>query len=255
MIKAIFFDIDGTLLSYNTHRVLDSTIEAFDALHRKGILTIISSGRPLMLIPKMPVAFDGYITVNGGYCFVGDKVLLRNPINNDDAQKWLHYVEQNNLTTMCFTEHEMFINQIDPVAQQLRDQLDFEMPPLRPLSEFKGCETYQFIAVQPADKDPYVLQLLSHCRMPRWHSLFSDIVPQGSSKAVGMEHILRHYGISHDDTVAFGDGANDIEMLDYADIGVAMGNASETVKKHADYVTSDSDSDGIANALKHLDII
>ena len=53
MIKAIFFDIDGTLLSYGTHRVLPSTIDAFDILRRKGIKTVISSGRPLMLIPQM----------------------------------------------------------------------------------------------------------------------------------------------------------------------------------------------------------
>ena len=80
MIRAAFFDIDGTLLSFKTHKVSEGTIRAFDSLHRKGIRTFISSGRPMVLIPEMPVSFDGYVTMNGGYCFVGDNVLLQRPI-------------------------------------------------------------------------------------------------------------------------------------------------------------------------------
>lgn len=255
MIKAIFFDIDGTLLSYNTHRVLDSTIEAFDALRSKGIKTIISSGRPLMLIPQMPISFDGYITVNGGYCFVGDKILLNNAIDKDDCRKWLQYVQQNGLTTMCFTRDDMFINKIDEVAQRLRDQLDFEMPPLRSLDELSNREVYQFIAIQPAEKDSEAMEHLSHCRMPRWHPLFTDVIPDNSSKAVGIKAMLDHFGIDRTETMAFGDGANDIEMLEYVGIGVAMGNASDLVKAHADHVTDTSDNDGIAKALQQLQII
>lgn len=255
MIKAIFFDIDGTLLSYNTHRVLESTIEAFDVLRGKGIKTIISSGRPVMLIPKMPIEFDGYITVNGGFCFVGDKVLLNNAIDSEDCRKWLEYVDRNRLTTMCFTRNDMFINHIDKTAQALRDQLDFEMPPLKPLDELKGLEVYQFIALQPAEKDAEALEQLSHCRMPRWHPMFTDVIPDNSSKAVGIECMLKHYGISRDEAMAFGDGANDIEMLEYVGLGVAMGNASDIVKAHSKYITDNSENDGIANALRHFGII
>lgn len=80
MIKAAFFDIDGTLLSFKTHVVSSGTVRAFEALHAQGVRTFIASGRPKVLIPDMPVSFDGYVTMNGGYCFVGDQVLLRNPI-------------------------------------------------------------------------------------------------------------------------------------------------------------------------------
>lgn len=263
MIRAIFFDIDGTLLSYRTRSILPGTIEAFRQLRAKGIRTFISSGRPRVLIPPMQLTFDGYITVNGGLCAVGDnQIILRNPINTDDCRRWLEYVEQHNLVTMCFTENEMFINRIDDAVMRLHDQLGFDMPPIKPIKElYLSCEEessstpYQFIAMQPAADDEKVLSILNHCRMPRWHPAFTDVIPDDSSKAVGIECILKHYGIDREETMAFGDGANDIEMLDYVGTGVAMGNAADIVKQHADYVTDDADSEGILHALQNLHII
>lgn len=67
-----------------------------------------------------------------------------------------------------------------------------------------------------------------------------------------MEAICHHYGIRQEETIAFGDGANDIEMLDWANIGIAMGNADEKVKKHADLITTDVDNEGIENAVNKL---
>lgn len=255
MIKAIFFDIDGTLLSYRTHQVLPGTVDAFQELHRKGIKTFISSGRPKILIPQMPLLFDGYITVNGGFCFVGDTVVHRNSLAPEVCSRWFDYVEKNDLTTMCFTDHEMFINRIDPVVSSLRDQLGFKMPPIHPIEEIKNKEVFQFIAMQPAEKDNEVLSLLGQCRLPRWHPLFTDLIPEDSSKAVGIGKILDFFGLSSNEAMAFGDGANDIEMLDCVGLSVAMGNAADIVKQHADLTTDDADNEGIYNALKKTAII
>lgn len=255
MTKAIFFDIDGTLLSYKTHKVLPGTQQALAQLRQKGVRIFISSGRPMVLIPPMPIPFDGYITVNGGYCFAGDDTIVSCPINHDDSRRWLDYATAKGITTMCFTEKEMFINRIDDVARGLQAQLGFEMPPVKPIQELFGKEVYQFIAIQPADQDAETLKQIPGCRMPRWHPLFSDIIPSNISKAVGIKSMLDHFGISVDDTMAFGDGANDIEMLQLAKTGIAMGNASDIVKAHADYVTDDAESEGIYNALKHFGII
>ena len=261
-IKAIFFDIDGTLLSYRTHQVLPGTKEALRQLRQKGILTFISSGRPKVLIPPMPVTFDGYITVNGGYCLAGDRVILRHPIDEADCRRWIEYVEERGMITMCFTAEQMYINRIDQKCLDLQRQLGFEMPPIMSLKElFDGHhpaedrEIYQFIAMQPADEDPKVLSMLSHCRMPRWHPDFTDIIPDGSSKAVGIELILNHYGFCSEEAMAFGDGANDIEMLEYVGIGVAMGNAADIVKQHADIVTDDAESEGILHALERTGVL
>ena len=83
----------------------------------------------------------------------------------------------------------------------------------------------------------------------------ADINMRGNNKQHGIDLVAAHYGIALRDTVAFGDGGNDISMLRHAGTGVAMGNASDAVKQSADYVTDDIDNDGIAKALKHLGLL
>lgn len=255
-IRAAFFDIDGTLLSFRTHKVSPGTVEALQQLRRQGVYTFISSGRPKVLIPPMPVEFDGYVTMNGGYCFMGDKVLLRNPIPQEETDRWLCYAREKGICTMIFTEHEMFVSTLnDPVGTAIRDQLEFEMPPLLDIDGMMGRETFQIIAIMPPEKDAEVLAMLPHCRLPRWHPAFSDLVAAGNSKAAGIGSILQHLGLHRDECIAFGDGANDIEMLQYCGIGVAMGNAAPEVCRQADYVTTSVDDEGILHALTHLGIL
>lgn len=252
MIKAAFFDIDGTLLSFNTHRVSEGTIRAFDTLHSHGVHTFISSGRPKVLIPPMPVSFEGYITMNGGLVFTPEKVLLSNPIPEADQQAWLDYAERNHICTMVFTRDGMMGAQVNETAMRLRDQLEFEMPPIVAIDEMRRHEAYQIIAIMPPANDTEVAAIMPNCRLPRWTPIFSDIVAAGNSKAVGMEALCRHFGIRQEETLAFGDGGNDIEMLQWAGIGVAMGNAEQVVKDHADLVTTTVDEEGIEQAVNQI---
>ena len=253
MIKAAFFDIDGTLLSFKTHRVSEGTVRAFSTLHAHGVRTFISSGRPMILIPEMPVSFDAYITMNGGLVFTAEnEVLLSNPIPREDSERWLDFAKEHNICTMVFTATSMMVAQVNPIGLKIREQLEFQMPPVVDIDEMRGHEAYQLIAIMPRELDGQVGATLSHCRLPRWHPAFTDIVAQGNSKAAGMEAICRHYGISQEETLAFGDGGNDIEMLQWAGTGVAMGNAADEVKAAADMVTTDVDDEGIENAINKL---
>ncbi len=263
MIKAAFFDIDGTLLSFTTHRVSAGTIRAFDRLHQAGVRTFLSTGRPDVLIPQMPVTFEAKITMNGGLVFVGDhvgangkqnpnEVLLSNPIPDNELQVWLDLAKDKYLCTMIFTKDNMFLTQPNEVGLKLRNQLEFEMPPVVDIERMRGETAYQIIAIMPGEMDHDVAKLLPHCRLPRWHPYFTDIVAHDNSKARGMEVICQHYGIRQEETIAFGDGANDIEMLEWAGIGIAMGNAADMVKKHADHITTDVDNEGIENAVNEI---
>ena len=252
MIKAAFFDIDGTLLSFNTHRVSDGTVRAFDRLHRHGVRTFISSGRPMVLIPPMPVTFEAHITMNGGLVFTPERILLSNPIPAADLDAWLDLAKQQNLCTMVFTANGMMLSQPNEVGARLRDQLEFTLPPVVDIDAMRHLEAYQIIAIMPASLDTQVAELLPHCRLPRWHPAFTDIVAAGNSKARGMEAICKHFGIRQEETIAFGDGANDIEMLEWAGVGVAMGNAEQVVKNHADMVTTTVDDEGIEYAVNQL---
>ena len=252
MIKAAFFDIDGTLLSFSTHRVSPGTIRAFNKLHQAGVRTFLSTGRPDVLIPEMPVAFEAKITMNGGLVFTPEKVLLSNPIRDKELQAWLNLARDKHLCTMIFTKDNMFLAQPNEIGLKLRNQLEFEMPPVVDIDEMRGHTAYQIIATVPGVIDSAVGELLPHCRLPRWHPYCTDIVSFDNSKARGMEAICHHYGIRQEETIAFGDGANDIEMLEWANIGIAMGNADEKVKKHADLITTDVDNEGIENAVNKL---
>ena len=217
MIKAVFFDIDGTLLSFNTHRVSEGTQRAFARLHERGIRTFIASGRPAVLIPNMPIPIDGYVTVNGGYCYVGDTVVCNKPIAQQESLRWLDYVGSHNLVSMAFLRHDMCINRIDEATLRFQVQLDFKMPPVVDFGELRHREVYQYIAMMPAECDAEVAALLPGCRLPRWHPAFSDVINAHSNKAIGIQCVLDHRGVSPAETAAFGDDINDISFLKAAE--------------------------------------
>ena len=146
----------------------------------------------------------------------------------------------------------MMASQPNAIGLKIREQLEFEMPPFVPIDAMRDVVAYQLIAIMPGEMDKEVGNMLSHCRLPRWHPAFTDIVAAGNSKAAGMEAVCRHFGIRQEETLAFGDGGNDIEMLQWAGIGVAMGNAADDVKGVADMVTTDVDNEGIENAVNRL---
>ena len=89
----------------------------------------------------------------------------------------------------------------------------------------------------------------------RWEDDFCDILPEGDGKPNGLAHTLAHLGLTREQSIAFGDGGNDVTMLEYAGIGVAMGNACDAAKAAADYVTDDITADGLAKALAHFGLI
>lgn len=252
MIRAAFFDIDGTLISFRTHRVSEGTVRAFDTLHRKGVRTFLSTGRPQVLIPDLPLSFEARITMNGALVFTDSQTLLRNPIPIDELNAWLDYAKQHGTCTMVFTEDGMFASQPNDTAARIREQIEFPMPEVHEIDDLRQYEVYQIIAIMPPGCDGEVASLMSHCRLPRWHPAFTDIVAGTNSKAIGMEVVCRHFGIRQEETLAFGDGGNDIEMLRWAGIGVAMGNAEQVVKDHADLVTASVDDEGIEKTVNEL---
>ena len=96
---------------------------------------------------------------------------------------------------------------------------------------------------------------MPHSSFTRWHPLFADIIHRNISKANGLEEIAKALDLQHEETMAFGDGGNDIPILHKAGIGVAMGNASDDVKAQADYITTSVDEDGVWNALRQFKLI
>ena len=256
MIKAVFFDIDGTLVSFKTHEVPASTVKALAALRAKGVKVFIATGRQKGSINNLgSLQFDGYVTLNGGFCLAGDEVIYKRSIPQEDIQALIRYQQEKPFPCALVEEDGLFQNYIDDNALSLYGLLNFPLPPVRPLEENNGKEVFQLIAFFQAANEQEIMSILPHCEATRWNPLFADVVPKGSSKAIGIDHIIAHYGIALEETMAFGDGGNDIPMLRHAGIGVALGNASDEVKASADWVTTSVDEDGIMNALRHFGVI
>ena len=255
MIKAVFFDIDGTLLSFVTHQVSVGTVEACRRLNERGIKVFISTGRPKIIIPSLPIQIEGYVTMNGGLCWWGDEMVYSAPIPHEDAVRWLRFAKEHKVPTMSITKDKMYGNMLTEPVMAIHKQLKFKLPPIVDEEDIIDEEFYQFIGVFTSDKDARVCEMLPHCSLPRWHPAFSDIVLKGGTKAIGIEKMLEKFGWDRSEIMTFGDGRNDIEMLEYAGIGVAMGNAADVVKQHADYVTTDVDHEGVLHALTDLKII
>lgn len=258
MIKAVFFDIDGTLVSFQTHRVPESAIDALAALQKNGIKTFIATGRQIHSIDNLgSLEFDGYITLNGSYCLEGkDKVIYKRGIPAEDIRSLIRYQQETEAFPCAFVyEDKITINFTNDDTHRVLRLLNFPDIPVKPLNEYEGKEVFQLIAFFKEGQEQRIMEAIPHCESTRWNPLFSDVVPKGNSKAVGMDQILAYYHIDLKDTMAFGDGGNDIPMLCHAGTGIAMGNAENEVKASADYVTSSVDDEGILKALKHFGVL
>lgn len=262
MIKALFFDIDGTLVSFKTHEIPVSTIEALTAAKAKGIHIFISTGRPRIIINNLSALqernlIDGYITMNGAYCFVEDTVIYKSPIPATEVDALTSFCHERNIPCILVGEHDICVNQPDEIVEEIFHR-QLKVDPIEPkpyTSNHAGKPFYQLTPFINAEEERIILPAVPHCEMGRWHPAFVDVTAKGNTKQNGIDRMIRHFGIRPEETMAFGDGGNDISMLRHAGIGVAMGNANDDVKAVADYVTTGVDKDGIANALKQFEII
>lgn len=256
--KAVFFDIDGTLVSFNTHRIPSSTKLAIAKLKKKGIKIFIATGRALSVIDNVKeIDFDGLITVNGGYC-ISDKgdIIYKHPIPKEDIERLIEYHKEKPFPTIFVREHDMILNYSNEDVKVLNTMLKFPELPIVDTSKGLDEDIFQIVGFIDSDKEEHVLKhVMTNCDSTRWYPLFVDILAKGTCKQTGIDHILNHYNIDLSETMAFGDGGNDISMLRHVALGVAMGNAEDDVKASADYITTAVDDDGVYNALKHFGVI
>lgn len=257
MIRAAFFDVDGTLLSHRTRQVSPGTRRALDLLRQAGILCAVATGRHILQMDKLPMeglTFDGYVTVNGQLLLDGRRKVIRGvPLEGEGKARAIRLFENRNTPALLMEEDRIYLNFVNADAAAVQKSISSPIPEV---AEYTGAEIYQicpyFFGPMPED----VAACRDHCVVTRWGGSGGvDIIAPGGGKVSGIQACLDHWGISREEIIAFGDGENDLDMIRFAGIGVAMGNAVEAVKAAADYVTADIDDDGIAKALEHFGLI
>ena len=248
MIKAIFFDIDGTLVSFNTHRIPQSAIDAISMAKAKGVRIYISTGRPLSLINNLDEIkhlIDGYITANGALCFSDGKIISCTPIPKEDVLTVLRFSDDMKFPCMVVGEKDLTMYNSD----ERTDRIFRQMLNVHNMREDNNVE--QILQQRILQLTPVIsVAEETGCVSCRWYPEFADITATNANKGNGFLDIISHEGIPVEDTMAFGDGGNDVSIIERAGIGVAMGNANQILKDVADLVTSSVDEDGVYNAMK-----
>lgn len=260
MIKALFFDIDGTLISFDTHKVPQSTIEGIKKAKENGVKVFISTGRPQPIICNLDQILpyiDGYVTTNGAYCFIGDTVVNCEEINKAEV---LHIVEHSRrLGVACVVvgkKNIAVVNENEQFDGIFRNMLKITtLDVLTPLEEVLQEGVIQLTPFFTEEQEKEILAPLSGCTCGRWHPDFVDVTAKGIDKGLGLEMMAKHLGLKIEETMAFGDGGNDIPIIERAGVGVAMGNAGDNVKAAANYTTTHIDDNGVWNALKAYHVI
>ena len=258
MIKAIFFDIDGTLVGFGHSEISDKTVRALDELRSRGVRLIISSGRCKQLITNVrDYPFDGYITMNGAIVEYGGKTISSIPSDRDDAVRIAELSDSHGYACAAIFSDFIGVNMESETYLRINRKIHIKPFPIINLQAMvKEREVYQYtVYASDKDIDRYYRPLVRHVRFPSWDPSFSDVTPDSVSKGLATEAVMRYLGLSREETAAFGDGGNDIPMLDAVGTAVAMGNSSPEVKEHATLIAEDADEDGVAKAMLSLGLV
>ena len=256
MVKAIFFDVDGTLLSHSINDIPASTLKALDALHEQGILLIVASGRHLSELKELPLHnyhFDAYITQTGQICYDEDfQTIYKDPIGKEDTRILVETFKSKTIPVVLLNERKLYINYVDDYVMKVQSYINTAIPEV---GTYKGEDLYGATVFGKTESINGLVSRLKGCKRSFWHDSASDIVLSSAGKVKGIEAVMKYFGLKQDETMAFGDEDNDLDMIAYVKTGIVMGNGSDNMKKIADYITDSVDNNGIYNAVRHYGLI
>ncbi len=268
--KVLFFDIDGTLLDY-TGKMPASAKEALRQARLAGHRLVICSGRSgHQLSDWMFTDFDGIINCTGARVIFEQNVIYEHFVPREDVRRAREVLEAANGVLVAQTEECTILSQEsysfmkDYLVKMGRSQKRIERllgnavisPQMEAYDNIKKFFYHRSDkTVEQLEKELGDIFTVEASSFLKDACDSGEITCKGINKSYGMQIYMQRLGFSKEDTIAFGDGPNDLDMLSFAGIGVAMGNARDTVKANADFITRDVEQDGIAYALKELGIL
>ena len=264
----IALDLDGTLT--NSEKII--TLRTFDALmkaQREGVRLVLASGRPTFgiaaLANQLQLAdYGGYVlSYNGGRIIDWCKktVIFSQVVDQKLVPILYDFAEKAQLPIVTYLPDAILASQNE--GEYLAEEARINGMPVVVAQNFveeamqiAGGSTKFLIPGEPE----LLIQLESEMKAAlseqmevfRSAPFFLELPPKGIDKAQSLQRLLTHLGLERESLMAFGDGFNDLSMIQFAGQGVAMANAVEEVKSIADFVTTSNEEDGIAHALEQL---
>ncbi len=261
-IRAVFFDIDGTLVGYRDHRINPKDMESLHLLREKGIKLFIATGRDLLIPIESKVVesvlplMDGIVNSNGQRCYLTDGTEISfHPLDEEDFVSLRRCCEENHISILYYIGHKSYITELTDHVLAFSEHVGTEVSPVRTISDDLKCPQKICIYASPEDEERLLKPLMHRTLSARNTEHLIDIIPEGIGKGSGIREFCEYFSIAPDETMAFGDGENDIPMMNEAGISVAMANADKRVRAEADYVTGYSEEAGITQALRYYGLI
>lgn len=268
--KVVFLDIDGTMVDFNG-KIPDSTIKAIQLARKNGHKMMICTGRSRYQIYEelLAIGFDGIVGAAGSYVECEGVEIFHCYIEETQRRFLADYLEKNKFTYVIQSTEKSIVN--SRCAAVLKEMyLKMDMPADRIKNIEGGILICEDVWNQEQEEksvyhhSPFSLEKVRYDLAPYFNvtalsfeleNNSGEIGIAGIDKSTGMKQVLDYYGLTKSDTIAVGDGPNDMEMIDFAAVGVAMGNARTELKAIADIITDSVSEDGIYHAFEKLKLI
>ena len=243
--KIIFFDVDGTLVPLKG-AAWPRTLEALRRLHQNGIRLCIATGRAPMEVPKFEgVSFDAFLTYNGSYCFTPEQDIFKNTIPTEEVATLIRNAAALGLPVALANTTRLAANGSEPDLEEYFAIGGVELKIAEDFDAMAQGEIFQVLMSGREAEYPAILKDVENAKIAAWWDRAVDIIPASGGKGIAVEKMLEFYGIDKSDSMAFGDGNNDIEMFRAVGTGVAMANASARLQAAATAHCRDVKEDGI----------
>lgn len=252
--KIIFFDVDGTIIAEDGY-IPPSTITAIRAAQRAGNLCFVNTGRPYSHVPSKvkSIGFSGYICSCGQHVLYQDELCYHTGFTPKQSYDILQYIRSCRLEVVF--ESESGVWHWGSSVRVQKNKKHFKalgFPIDRSVDEPDFC--FDKFCIWPTDQGDlktFLINVAPYCEVIFRENNFMELTCKGCSKQKGIEYILDRIGIPRNASYAIGDSTNDLPMLQCVAHGIVMGNASEEVKKAAEFVTLPLCENGIDFALRH----
>lgn len=276
--KVVFLDVDGTLVNDNGI-IPESAKVAVKEARKNGHYIFLCTGRSKaeLFDHIMEIGFDGVIAAAGGYIEHEGKVIMHKKVKNEDVRHLVTYFDENNIDFYLESNGGLFASKncknhlreiifgdpnmddkvraeleegMNPFIQCLIESEDLIRDDINKISFLGSSLPIETIKNEFSSKFNVI-----ESTVPVFGNNSGELSIPGIHKATAIEKLLEHLNLSKENTFAYGDGINDTEMLEFVNVGVAMGNAKDALKNIADDVTDTHDEDGIYNSFKKYQLI